>query len=315
MNNPYPLSDDNKRYQTYNYYLKHRFGKKAYRIALDAGAGCPNRDGSRGKGGCIFCSASADERGKFCGMDKRALTAQFERGRELISNKCSDGPYIAYFQAGTNTYGDTDDLRKLFETALGFENVCGLSIATRADCIDAEKADMLARLSEKTYLTVELGLQTVHDKTAGLCNRCHTYEDFLKAYSMLNERGINIGVHIINGLPNETQDMMIETAVRLAQLNLHCLKIHLLYVQSGTKLAEMYMHGDFRMITREEYVQTVCSQLEILPPQLIIARLTGDGERGKLIAPEWSLKKLCVMNEIDKEMVRRNTWQGKMYKK
>jgi hypothetical protein len=243
-------------------------------------------------------------------MDESALAAQFESGRKLIGAKCANGPYIAYFQSGTNTYGDTDKLRSLFGAALRLENVCGLSVATRADCIDVEKADMLREFSEKTYLTVEMGLQTVHDETARLCNRCHTFEEFLAAYRLLRERGINVGVHIINGLPHETHGMMVETAKRLSELDLHCLKIHLLYVERGTVLAQMYCRGEFEMISREEYVRTVCDQLEVLPKELILARMTGDGDREKLIAPEWSLKKLTVMNEIDKEMARRNSYQG-----
>lgn len=311
--NPYPYSDDNKRYRTYSCYLRRRFGKKIYRVALDIGAGCPNRDGSRGIGGCIFCSASSSCSGRFTGISPESLKAQFEEGRRLIGSKCPDGPYIAYFQAGTNTYGDSAALKNAFETALGFDNVIGLAIATRADCIDKEKADMLAALSEKTYLTVELGLQSVHDKTAELCNRCHTYKEFLKAYRLLRERGINVGVHIINGLPHETHGMMLETAKRLAELDLHCMKIHLLYVEEGTPLASLYRSGGFEMITQEQYTQTVCDQLEVLPPDLILARMTGDADRSRLIAPQWSLKKLCVMNEIDKEMARRNTMQGAKY--
>jgi hypothetical protein len=282
-------------------------------VSLDIGAGCPNRDGTKGVGGCIFCQASEQPLGKFCGYEKSELEKQFNLGKETIAAKCPNGPYIAYFQSGTNTYGDTESLRPLFETAIGFENVVGLCVATRADCIDEEKADMLASIAEKTYLTVELGLQTVHDETANLCNRCHTYEDFLKAYRLLRERKINVGVHIINGLPHETHEMMVETARRLSQLDLHCIKIHLLYVQSGTPLAGMYQSGKFEMISEKEYITAVCDQLELLPPNLIIARLTGDGDRKKLIAPEWSLHKLCIMNEIDKELARRNSWQGKNF--
>lgn len=166
MNNPYPYSADNKRYLTYNHYLKERFGAKVYRIALDCGAGCPNRDGVRGSGGCVFCAEGAAARGKFCGMESAALRAQFERGRAEISKKCPDGPYIAYFQSGSNTYGELNEFAKVFEQALSFENVIGLSIATRADCVDERTAELLVGLSGRTYLTVELGLQTVHDETA-----------------------------------------------------------------------------------------------------------------------------------------------------
>lgn len=312
--NPYKYSNSNKRYQTYNYYLKKRFGAKVYRAVIDIGAGCPNRDGSCGVGGCIFCSGVENGGGRFEGISDEELFNRFEEGRKKVGAKCAGGPYIAYFQSGTNTYGDVLALKAAFEKAAQFENVIGLTIGTRADCIDRECADMLSQLAEKTYLTVELGLQTVHDKTAQLCNRCHTYDDFLAAYRLLDERGINIGVHIINGLPQETHEMMLETAYRLSRLNLHCIKIHSLFVERGTPLAAMYARGEFEVLSREEYVRTVCDQLEILPEDLIIARLTGDGDRSTLIEPQWSLKKLCVMNEIDKELVRRNSYQSKFYK-
>lgn len=311
MMNPYKYSLDNKRYQTYNYYLQNRFGCKVYRVAMDIGAGCPNRCGEKGDGGCIFCSAGAITAGKFSGIDEERLDACFNAGKTSIGAKCKNGPFIAYFQSGSNTYGNTDAFEKAFEHVLSFNNVIGLCIATRADCVDEQALDMLTRLNEKTYLTVELGLQTVHDETAQLCNRGHGYKEFAECVSKLSSRGINVGAHIINGLPHETHEMMVETARTIAPLGLHCLKIHMLFVERGTKLAKMYERGGFKLLSRDEYVNTVCDQLELLPENLIIARITGDGQRDRLIAPEWSLKKLCVLNEIDKELVRRGSWQGK----
>ena len=314
MNNPYKYSLDNKRYQTYNYYLKQRFGQKVYRISIDAGAGCPNRCGEKAVGGCAFCSAGSLPLGRFNGISRNELFKRMEAGRQAVGAKCANGPFIAYFQSGSNTYGDTEAFRLAFESALCFENVVGLCIATRADCIDEKCADMLACLAEKTYLTVELGLQTVHDKTARFCNRAHSYEDFLRGVKLLSERSIGIGVHLINGLPSETHEMMVESARVISHLPIHCVKIHMLFIERGTPIAKMYLNGKFELLSREEYVSIVCDQLELLPENVIIARLTGDSDRKNLIAPEWSLKKLCVLNEIDKELTRRNSWQGIYHK-
>lgn len=311
--NPFVNSCDNKRYYTYNYYLKKRFGTKVYRAAVDIGAGCPNRDGKISFGGCIFCADGEKRCGKFQGIDDDELDMRILAAKQKVSGKVQNGPYIIYFQSGSNTYGDTELFERAFERALKTENTVGLCVATRADCIDEQTADMLENFSEKTYLTVELGLQTVHDKTARLCGRGHDLERFLAAYEMLISRNINIGVHIINGLPFETKEMMLQTVQELAKLKLHCLKIHMLYIEKGTGIEKMYSQGAFQLLTREEYVDIVCSQLELLSKDVIIARLTGDGESERLIAPEWSRKKLCVMNEIDKELVRRQSFQGKFF--
>lgn len=308
MNNSFEFSDDNKRYQTYNYYLRHRFGKKVFKVPLNVDLGCPNRDGTKGTGGCIFCSAKMS--GDFAGNPCDDIKTQFNEIKEKMHHKWQEGLYIPYFQAGSNTYADVEVLREMYYTALSFDNVVGLSIATRADCITEEIADLLQELSKKTYLVVELGLQSIHDKTAELCNRCHTYEDFLKGFKLLKEKNINICVHIINGLPYESREMMIETAQAVGKLGIHSIKIHLLHILKGTKLAQMYEKGDFQALSREEYVDIVCEQLERLPKDVIIQRVTGDGAKDELIAPLWSLKKFCVMNEIDKKMARENLYQG-----
>ena len=313
MKNAFEFSDDNKRYHTYNYFLRHKFGKKVFKVPLNVDLGCPNRDGTKGVGGCIFCSAKMS--GDFAGNPWDDIATQFNEIKAKMHQKWSDGLYIPYFQAGSNTYADIETLRKMYYTALSFENVAGLSIATRADCITEEIADLLKEISDKTYLTVELGLQSIHDETAALCNRCHTYADFLHGFKMLKDRDINVCVHIINGLPFETREMMIQTAETVGKLGIHSIKIHLLHILKGTKLAQMYENGEFKALGMDEYVDIVCEQLERLPEQVIIQRVTGDGAKADLIAPLWSLKKFCVMNEIDKKMARENLYQGSKFTK
>ena len=311
MNSPFKYSDDNKRYYTFNYYLRHRFGKKVFKVSLDMGCGCPNRDGTKGVGGCIYCSEKRS--GDFAGNPAEDIALQFEKIRNMELKKWDDAYYIAYFQAGTNTYGDFDKIKTAFERAVRFENVVGLSVATRADCIDQRFADLFYELSKERYLTVELGLQTVHDRTARLINRCHSFEDFLKGYKLLQDRGINVCVHIINGLPGETKEMMLETVRQVGLLRPHSVKLHLLHILKNTPLAALYEKEPFHVFSLEEYASLICDQLEILPEDTVIQRITGDGAKSDLIAPLWSLKKFCVMNEIDKEMLRRNTVQGRLF--
>ncbi len=311
MENPFRYSNTNKRYHTFTYFLEQKFGRKVAKISLDAGFTCPNIDGSKGVGGCTYCSARGS--GDFAGDQSLCLREQFEQVRQVMDQKWPDAVYIPYFQAHTNTYAPLEILKEKFEEALSFPDVVGLAIATRADCITDEIADYLGELAQRTYLEVELGLQSVHDVTGERINRCHSYADFLEGYQKLADRGINICVHIIDGLPGEDREMMLETARRLSHLHLHSIKIHLLHVIKGTVMEQQLAEGQFRLLTREEYVGIVCDQLELLPPQMVIQRVTGDGERESLVGPEWSLKKLCVMNEIDKELVRRNSFQGKNF--
>ena len=307
MKNPFPYSDDNKRYLTQNYYLRKRFGEKVFKVSLNGNFTCPNLDGTKGKGGCTYCSSLGS--GDFAGNPCDDIPTQFIKIKEKMEHKWQ-GKYIAYFQANTNTYAPVPRLRELFEPALLQENVVGLSIATRADCLPDDVVDYLAELSERTYLTVELGLQTIHDKTGEHINRCHTYADFLIGYQKLRDRGINICVHVINGLPNETHEMMLETIKEISKLDIHSIKLHLLHVIKGTKIAEEYDNGGFELLSLNEYVQIICDQIELLPPEVIIQRVTGDGDKNTLIGPIWSLKKFVVMNEIDKELSRRNSFQG-----
>ena len=298
-----------KRYNSMGDYLKRRFGAKVVKISLNGGFTCPNRDGTKGTGGCTYCSASGS--GDFAGSPLLSIPEQFAQGKSLLEAKWGkDVLYIPYFQANTNTYAPLPRLRTLFEEALSFENVVGLAISTRPDCISPETADYLGELSRRTYLSVELGLQTVHDVTAEKINRCHTYEDFLRGFEMLKSRGVNVCVHIINGLPGESREMMLETVRKVGSLGIHGIKIHLLHIIEGTPLAEQYRRGEVRTMERDEYIELVCDQLELLPPEVLIERLTGDGAHDSLIAPLWSKDKRAVLNGIDKEMRRRNSIQG-----
>ena len=306
--NNFKYSDDNKRYHTYNYYLRHKYGKKVFKVPLNADFGCPNRDGTKGVGGCTYCSNKMS--GDYAGNPLDDIERQYNDIRQTLLKKWSDAKCIPYFQAGTNTYAPLNIQKELFERALKLKDAVGLNISTRADCINEEIADMLYQISKKTNLEVELGLQTIYDFTAKRINRCHTYDDFLKGYNMLKEHGIDVCVHIINGLPGETEDMMINTAQTVGALNPHGMKIHLLYIIKGTKMHKQYLSGEVKALERDEYVQIVCNQLERIPEDVVIERVTGDGVKEDLIAPLWSLKKFCVMNEIDKEMARRNSYQG-----
>ena len=309
----YTLYDHHKRYRTWSGELRRRYGQKVCKIPLNARFGCPNRDGTCGISGCTYCSGL--QSGDFGGDPSLSIEEQFAQMRAVFDKKWPGAQYIAYFQAHTNTYAPVSVLREAYESVLALPKVVGLSVATRVDALPDEVLDYLQELSFRTNLTVELGLQTVHDVTGERINRCHTYEEFLQGVEKLRRRNLSVCVHIINGLPGEDHAMMVETARSLAQLDIQGIKIHLLYVLKGTVLAQQFARGEFALLTREEYVQTVCDQLELLPPQLVIQRITGDGAPSELIGPEWSRKKLVVMNEIDKELLRRNSWQGKYYKK
>lgn len=307
MENKFKYSLDNKRYHTWNYHLQQKFGCKVFKVALNGGFTCPNIDGTKGTGGCIYCSGGS---GDFAGNPTHSILTQFDEVRERMHKKWREAKYIPYFQANTNTYAPAEVLRERFEGVLACENVVGISIATRADCLEDDVLDYLSELNERTYLITELGLQTIFDETGRKINRCHSYADFLEGYNKLRERNINVCVHLIDGLPNETEEMMIESARAVGRLRPHCIKLHLLHVLKNTRLADMYARGEFELMTREAYVRTIVNQLEVIPEETIIQRLTGDGGRSSLIGPEWSLKKFVVLNEIDKLMVRLDTYQG-----
>lgn len=309
--NPFRYSDSNKRYHAYDYYLRHRFGGKTVKIPLDGGFSCPNIDGRCGVGGCIYCSGRGS--GDFCALPSDSIAQQFAKGVAMMGKKWQTERKIAYFQAHTNTYAPVSYLKERFEEALRQDGVVGLNIATRADCLEDDVVDYLAELSGRTALTVELGLQTVHDETARLINRGHSFEEFCRGYEKLRERGIDVCVHLIFGLPGEDREMMLESVRRVAALRPSQLKLHLLYVIQGTRLGEMYELGEYLPMEREEYIETVCDALELLPPETVIGRLTGDGAPETLLAPEWSRRKTAVVNDIDKTLFARDSWQGKKY--
>ena len=310
MNNPFPYSLDNKRYHTWNYFLQNKFGCKVTKLALNGGFTCPNIDGTKGYGGCSYCSGGS---GEFAGSINKSISEQFSEVASRMKLKWQDTKYIPYFQANTNTYATIDRLKQLYSEALAQKDVVGLAIATRPDCITDDAMDYLEELSKKTYLLVELGLQSIYDETGNRINRCHTYKEFEECYKKLQARGINVCVHLIIGLPGESRAMMLESVKKVASLKPQCIKLHLLHILKGTKIAEEYERGEFDTLELFEYVNIIVDALEYLPPETVVQRLTGDGAKDSLIAPLWSLKKFVVLNEIDKEMVRRNSWQGIKY--
>ncbi len=307
MKSGFIYSDDNKRYRTLNYEYRHRFGGKVSKVSLNGGFSCPNIDGTVGVGGCTYCCNGS---GDFAGDATAPIKDQFDTVRARMDKKWSDARYIAYWQAFTNTHAPVAVLRSQFEQVLSYEGVVGISIATRADCLGDDVVEYLYELSQKTYLVVELGLQTIHDRTAKLINRGHDYNTFIVGYNKLKDRGINICVHIINGLPFETRQDMIESARRVGDLQPHIIKLHLLHIMEGTVMARQYNDGYFSLPTLEEYASIVCDQLRVIPPSVTIGRVTGDGDKERLIAPLWSLKKFTVINEIDKLMERNGYYQG-----
>lgn len=311
MTNPFPFTLDNKRYHTQNYELRKIFGEKVCKISLDGGFTCPNLDGTKGVGGCTYCSGRGS--GDFTQSALLPIEEQWNLQQQAMYRKWPGSGCIAYFQAHTNTYAPLSRLKELYETALAQPGCVGLDIATRGDCLSEEVCNYLAQLNQRCWLLVELGLQSTFDDTGEKINRCHSYAEFLEGYQRLKQRGIRVCIHLINGLPGEDHQRMVENVRRIRHLGMYAVKLHLLYILKGTQMAREYQQGKVKMLTREEYVSIVCDQLELLPPQTVIHRLTGDGKKEDLIGPLWSLKKFCVLNEIDKELVRRNSWQGKYY--
>ena len=308
----FKYSNSNKRYYTLDYFYKERFKSKVFKISLNAGFSFSNKDGTRGYGGCIYCSKLGS--GDYAGKKEKSLVQQFNDIKNIMLHKWPDSKYIVYFQANTNTYAPVNVLKEKYESVLFLDNVIGINIATRPDSISDKGLEDLEELNKKTYLTVELGLQTIHDETSKLINRGHDLKCFEKMVKKLRERNINVVVHIINGLPYETKEMMLSTAKYLSNLDIQGIKIHMLHILKDTALANLYEKEKFHVLTREEYVDIVCSQLEILREDIVIHRITGDPNPDDLIEPKWLIKKFGVLNEIDKEMARRDTYQG-IYKK
>ena len=307
--NEFKYTDSNKRYYTLDYFYKNKFNSKVFKVSLNGNFTCPNIDGKVGVGGCIYCSNLGS--GEYAGNKTDDLINQFNNIKNMMHNKWKDvSKYIGYFQANTNTYAPLHILKEKYETVLSQDNVIGLSIATRPDSISDECLDYLTELNSRTYLTVELGLQTIHESTSLFINRCHTLDCFVESVNNLRKRNINVVVHIINGLPYETKEMMLETVKYLNNLDIQGIKIHMLSVLKNTKLNVIYNKEPFHILSREEYVDIVCDQLELLREDIVVNRITGDPKEDDLIEPSWLVKKICVINEIDKELARRNTYQG-----
>jgi len=304
----FKYSNTNKRYHTLDYFYKNKFGTKVSKISLNAGFTCPNKDGTKGVGGCIYCSAVGS--GDYAGNPTKSLTDQFMEVKEIMDKKWPNTKYIGYFQANTNTYAPVHILKEKYEEVLKINGVVGLNIATRPDAITNECLDYLEELNKKTFLNIELGLQTIHETTTKLINRGHDLNCFINMVKELRKRNINVIVHIINGLPYETKEMMLETVKLLNTLDIQGIKIHMLHILKNTRLAELYKKEPFHVLTKEEYTNIVCDQLELLRPEIVINRVTGDPKVDDLIEPTWLTKKFTVLNEIDKEMARRDSYQG-----
>ena len=294
---------DNKRYHTLNYFFKKKFGQKVFKVPLDINSTCPNQY----NGGCIYCSNKS-----VAGISDNTLDIleQFEKGRKIMEQKWPDSLYIPYFQSGTNTYNDKNLVKGYIDKLLLLPKVIGIDIATRPDCLSDEWLDYLEELNKKTFLIVELGLQSSNNNTLKFINRGHDKEIFKKAVEKLHERNIFVVAHIINGLPYEEKEDMINTIKFVNDLKIDGIKIHMLYIAKNTPLANYYENNKFHILTREEYIDIVCDQLRLLNPDVVVMRITGDPELNELVAPEWLIKKFMVLNGIDLEMAKRNIYQG-----
>ena len=306
--NKFKYSNTNKRYHTLDFHYKQKYNSKIFKVSLNGGFTCPNIDGTVGYGGCIYCSKTGS--GEFAGNIKDDIEQQFNKVKETMHKKWPKAKYIAYFQARTNTYAKVERLKELYEKALKQDNVVGINIATRPDAISDDCLDYLEELNKRTDVTIELGLQTIKEETTKLINRCHSLECFENMVKELRNRNIDVVVHIINGLPYETKEDMLNTVRYLNKLDIHGIKIHMLSVCKDTPLELMYKEKKFHILTKEEYIDIVISQLELLRDEIVIHRITGDPKIEDLIEPTWLVKKFCVLNDIDKEMVKRDTYQG-----
>ena len=308
MENNFKYTNSNKRYHTLDYFYKNKFNQKIFKVSLNANFSCPNIDGTVGYGGCIYCSKTGS--GEFAGNREDEIVKQFNEVKEIMLKKWPEAKYIGYFQARTNTHAPVEVLRSLHNEILKQPGIVGLNIGTRPDAISDECLEYLDELNKKTYLTIELGLQTIHDKTSKLINRCHSLECFETMVKKLRDRNIDVVVHIINGLPYETKEDMLDTVKYLNNLDIQGIKIHMLSVLKDTPLEYLYQKEKFHILTKEEYIDIAVNQLELLRPEIVIHRITGDPKIDDLIEPHWLTKKFCVLNDIDKEMVKRNTYQG-----
>ncbi len=297
------------RYNSANNFFREKFGQKVIKISLDGGFTCPNRDGTLSYGGCIFCSEKGS--GDFAGDRNLDIEEQFKISKEKIKTKWKDGKYIAYFQAFTNTYAPLHYLESLFIKASNIEGVVGIFIATRPDCITEDIAKFLSKLNEKIYVCIELGFQTSKEESIKLINRCYDNVIFENCVKMLNKYNIDIIVHTILGLPYETKEDMLNTIKYVSSFNIQGIKLQLLHIIKDTPLHKLYIKKPFNVLSLEEYVDIVVSCIGILPPDIVIHRLTGDGDKNTLIEPKWSLNKKLVLNSINKALFNKDIYQGK----
>ena len=297
-----------RRYYSLDCFLKKRFGKKLYKLSLNGGMTCPNRDGTLSTGGCIFCSGGGS--GEFAADCSESIDIQISKAKEAVSAKADGSGYIAYFQAFTNTYAPTDRLRELFMPVITRDDIDVLSVATRPDCLEDEKLLLLGELAKIKPLWVELGLQTVHERTARLINRGYSLPVFDRAVSSLKKIGAEVIVHTITGLPGESREDMLETARYVGNSGIDGIKLQLLHILKGTRLADMYYNGQVKVMSEREYISATADIISVLPPGIVIHRLTGDGDKRLLIAPEWSRDKRRVLNALSHELKARNIYQG-----
>ncbi len=301
-----------KRYRSFDYEMKRIFHSKIIKLSLDGGFTCPNRDGTLGSKGCIFCGEEGS--GEFAASRTLDIAKQMESQKKLLSKKWSNGKYIAYFQNFTNTYSTYEDLKQKYYSAISQNGIVGLAIATRPDCLSEEILDLLEEINKKTFLWVELGLQSIHEGTAKLIRRGYPLDCYNEAIKQLKKRNIKVVTHLIFGLPNESREDILSSVKYVANTGTWGVKLHLLYIQKGIDLHEYYKKSPFHILSQEEYISLIVDSIEHLPPDMVIHRLTGDGKRALLVEPLWSLDKLRVLSGIDIELKRRNSYQGIKYK-
>ncbi|EKQ57426.1 MULTISPECIES: TIGR01212 family radical SAM protein [unclassified Clostridium] len=301
-----------KRYHSLNYFLRNKFGEKVFKISLDGGFSCPNRDGKISRGGCLFCSERGS--GDYAGNRAVPIEKQFNQIKDMMAQKWKSGKYIAYFQAYTNTYAPIYELRKKYEEALDQEGVVAIAIATRPDCLDEEVLELLEEINGRVYLWIELGLQTCNDETARVINRGYKLEVFEEAMKKLKERNIDVVVHDILGLPGETKEDMLNSINYIAHSGAKGIKLHLLHLMKHTPMVKLYEEGKLEFLSQEDYIELITKGIALLPEEMVVHRLTGDAPRDLLIGPMWSLKKWEVLNSIDKALEDNDLWQGKDFK-
>ena len=305
------VTDESSRFYSLNDYCRYSFGEKVYRLSLSGGMTCPNRDGTKSSGGCAFCSEGGS--GDFASSASLSVSEQIAEARKRIAGKTNCRKFIAYFQSYTNTYAPVDRLYNLFSEAISPQEIAALSIGTRSDCLPAEVLDLLRQLQSQKPVWIELGLQTIHNETLQRMNTHTTVEQFDAAVYALQERNIPVIAHVILGLPGETREMMLDTIRHLCTLHIAGVKLQLLHILKGTHLAESYAASPFPLMELEEYCELVVECLELLPPNVVIHRLTGDGPRNLLLAPAWSTDKRRVLNTIRRRLKERDTRQGALY--